>query len=444
MDYSKKISQYINDKVILTDAQNKKLRKLVNYVKTNSPAMAELYKDIGEKFELEDLPVTTKEMIMKEYDQWITTSDFTLKELEEFVSDKSKAGELYKGKYSVCETSGSTGYPFFMAYDRAESFVMSSTITETLKHKFILYRPTCFLYPADKHNLSMCTTKHSLRMYPLMRMNTLLLNSNAPMEEIVKHLNRYQPKLLCTYVSTVEILAREQIKGKLNLNLKEIIVGGENLSPKSREYMKRAFHCNIHSVYASTETSGIAVDCNCGRMHLHNKNLIIEPVDENNNPVSVGKKAHKILITTLAQKTVPLIRYEITDKVTIHNKPCKCGNKAPWIEVEGRTTEPPFIFKNESGEVLISTFMLFVKTTGLMDVRKIQLFLHGYDQLECRVDFLEGANEAKAFEEIKRLLMDYLTSVNVYHVNIYLSDKKPEIDPVTNKFKFAYQVLEDT
>ena len=175
-------------------------------------------------------------------------------------------------------------------------------------------------------------------------------------------------------------------------------------------------------------------------MHLHNKDLIIEPVDENNNPVPVGQKAHKLLITALGEKTVPLIRYEFLDKVTIHNEPCKCGNKAPWIEVEGRSVEPPFTFKNDKDEVFISTFILYVKTTGLGGVRKIQLILHGYDQLECRVDFLEGADEQEVFTEIKRLLTDCLANVNVHNVNIYLSDEKPQIDPVTNKFKFAYQV----
>lgn len=441
MDYSKKVSQYIGSDIILTKRQNKKLKKLVEYVKINSPAMAEMYKGIGEDFTLRDLPVTSKEMIMSDYDHWITTSEFTLKELKEYTADENMAGELYKGKYSVCETSGSTGYPFYMVYNRAERAVTVREMNATLNSKFIIHRPACFLYPADRHMISICTVKHSIRKYPLMRKDLILKDSNIPIEKMIEFLNQLQPKILCTYVSTVELLASEQIKGKLHLDLKEILVGGETLSLKTREYIKSAFHCNVRSIYASTEASGIAVDCDCEHMHLHNKDLIVEPVDENNSPVPVGQKAHKILITSLEERTVPLIRYEISDKVTIHSEPCKCGNMAPWVEVEGRTVEPPFILKNDSGEVVISTFILYVKTMGLGDVRKIQLILHGYDQMECRVDFLEGADEQEVFKEIKRILTDCLANVNVHNVNIFLSDKKPQIDPATNKFKFAYQIM---
>ena len=441
MDYSKMVSQYEGNDIILTKRQSKKLKKLVEYVKANSTLGAELYKDICPDFTLRELPVTTKEVIMQDYDHWITTSDFTLKELEEFAADGNMAGEMYKGKYSVCETSGSTGYPFYMAYDWVESGVMVREMNRTVKTKFAFYRPACFLFPDDKHMISVCTVKHSLRKYPIMKNSLILKNSNVSNEEIVTFLNDIQPKILCTYVSTAEMLASEQIKGNLHVDLKEIMIGGETLLLKTREYIQSAFQCKVRSRYASTEAGGIAMDCDCGRMHIHNKDLIIEPVDEYNNPVPVGKKAHKMLITALAEKTVPIIRYEVNDKVTIHNEPCNCGNKAPWIEVEGRTADPPFLLKNDKGEVSISTFILFIKTMGLGNVRKIQLILHGYDQLECRVDFMENVDELEAFEEIKRILTDSFANVHVHNVKIYLSNEKPQIDPVTYKFKFAYQIL---
>ena len=247
--------------------------------------------------------------------------------------------------------------------------------------------------------------------------------------------------MLCTYVSTAEMLAKEQMEGRLNLNLKEIIVGGETLTPKTREYVEKIFQCKMRSLYASAEACGIALDCDYNHMHLHNESLIVEPVDENYNPVPVGKQAQKILITSLYEKTVPLIRYEINDKVTIHTTPCKCGNKAPWVEVEGRSIEPPFIFKNEKGEVTVSTFMLFVKTMGLQNVRKIQLILHGYDWLECRVDFIENTGEMETFQEIKGILADSLEKFNVKNVKISLSKENPQIDASTRKFKFAYQIM---
>ena len=442
MDNSKNISQYVGTDIILTKKQSKQLKQLVNYVKKNSPAMAKLYRRIGDDFMLRDLPVTTKEMIMKDYEHWITTSDFTLKDLEEFAADESLAGELYQGKYTVVETSGSTGYPFYMVYNRRESSKMNSAMSKNQKMKFVLNRPACYLFPFDRHILSICSTREGLRKYPLMKKYAILKDSNISMEEMVDFLNKIQPKIICTYVSTIEALAKEQMKGTLQLKLKEVFTGGESLSQKTREHIENVFGCKMRSMYASTEASAIALDCDYGHMHLHNENLIVELVDENNNPVPVGEKSHKILITSLYERTVPLIRYEVSDKVTIHNTSCKCGNKSPWVEVEGRSVEPPFIFKSADGEVAVSTFMLFVKTMGLPNVRKIQLILHGYEQLECRVDFIENIGEQESFEEIKRILADSLEKFKVRNVNIYLSDEKPQIDSFTHKFKFAYQITE--
>ena len=442
MKEAKKIPKYTGTDIVLTNKQKKQLKQLVNYVRKNSKIMAKLYQGIGDDFTLRDLPVTTKEMIMKDYDNWITTSDFTLKELEAFAADEGLAGELYQGKYTVVETSGSTGYPFYMAYNRRESGKMYSAMSNHLKMKFVLHKPACYLFPFDKHILSICSAKESLRKYPLMKKYTALKDSNIPVDEMVEFLNKFQPKIICTYVSTIEALAKEQMKGTLRLKLKEVITGGETLSQKTREHIEKVFKCKMRSIYASTEASGIALDCDYGHMHLHNDSLIIEPVDENNNPVSVGEKSHKILITSLYERTVPLIRYGVSDKVTIHNTTCKCGNKSPWIEVEGRSVEPPFIFKNADGEVSVSTFVLFVKTMGLPNVRKIQLILHGYEQLECRVDFIENVDEQKSFEVMKKILTDSLDKYNVKNVNIYLSKEKPQTDAVTHKFKFAYQVME--
>ena len=442
MDYSKKIPQYVGTDIILTKKQNRQLKKLVKYVKKKSSAMAKLYQGIGDDFTLRDLPVTNKEMLMRDYESWITTKDFTLKDLEEYVSHPELAGELYQGKYSICSTSGTTGYPLYMVYNRWEFTNLVVSMNGNMADKFVLHRPTCSLFPFDKHILTICAAKFIHKMYPLIRRYFIIKDNNVPMDEMVASLNKCQPKIIASYVSTAEALAREQSKGNLHLNLKEVMIGGELLTAKARQLIQDAFGCTVRSLYATTEAGGIAVDCECGHMHLHNKRLILEPVDENNCPVPAGKKAHKMLLTSLYERTVPLIRYEISDKVTIHNDSCPCGNKAPWIEVEGRNTEVPLIFKNKNGEVSVSTFVLFAKTVGFLNVRKLQLVLHGYNRLECRVDFIRDKEALETFEKLKEILADSLEKFNVRNVNIYLSDEKPQIDSSTHKFKFAYQIVD--
>jgi len=53
--------------------------------------------------------------------------------------------------------------------------------------------------------------------------------------------------------------------------------------------------------------------------------LIVEPVDEHGAPVPAGVRAAKVYLTTLCNPVQPLIRYELTDEVTMLAEPCPCG-----------------------------------------------------------------------------------------------------------------------
>ncbi len=73
-------------------------------------------------------------------------------------------------------------------------------------------------------------------------------------------------------------------------------------------------------------------------MHLNEDLQIVEPVDENGNPVSPGTRSAKIYLTNLFNRTLPLIRYEITDQVTfLTDEACACGSNLRRIgNIEGR------------------------------------------------------------------------------------------------------------
>ena len=63
----------------------------------------------------------------------------------------------------------------------------------------------------------------------------------------------------------------------------------------------------------------------------------MESVDSNNQPMPYGKMSDKVLITNLSNYIQPFIRYELTDRVVVHNEKCKCGRTSLWLEIEGRT-----------------------------------------------------------------------------------------------------------
>lgn len=418
--------------------QQKRLKKLVAYAKKNSPKLAELYADIGDDFSLQDLPVTNKQMIMENFNDWVTDRNISFDKLKKFTDDKSNIGTLFMGKYIVASTSGSTGYPLLYLLDKPHQ---NTTACESMIDSAMKHRPICMLYSGGSFLISTGILLENMRRFPFIKGGIKLLDSTMPLPKLVEQLNKIKPKSVFAYVSTMELLAEEYTKGTLKVKLEEIVCGGEKLSENMRQYLKEAFGCSVKSMYGCTEAGNIAYECDCEHFHIFNGWNIIEPVDANNNPVPCGQSAEKILLTNLANRTMPIIRYEVTDSVILHDDICKCGKKSPWIELEGRSANKLLVFKSGDNKIKISSMTVYLMIETMPQIRLFQFILHGYDRIELRIIFMPDADEQAVFEEAKTTLTDYLHSNGVDNVEIYLSDKQPQIDPKTLKLKTVYQEL---
>ena len=108
------------------ELQNKRLLALVKFAKEKSPYYVKLYTGIGEKFYLRDLPTVNKTEMMEHFDEWLTDRNVHLKEIYEFTKDLDNIGRKYKDKYLVFTTSGSTGNPSVVLYDKTALNIMTS------------------------------------------------------------------------------------------------------------------------------------------------------------------------------------------------------------------------------------------------------------------------------------------------------------------------------
>jgi phenylacetate-coenzyme A ligase PaaK-like adenylate-forming protein len=96
-----------------------KLENMVQYAKTNSPYYSKLFHGLGEDFELQDIPSTTKTELMSNFDEWVTDRNVSMAGLGEFMKDDSNDGRLFMNQYLVFTTSGSTGEPAIILYDKS-------------------------------------------------------------------------------------------------------------------------------------------------------------------------------------------------------------------------------------------------------------------------------------------------------------------------------------
>jgi phenylacetate-CoA ligase len=167
------------------------------------------------------------------------------------------------------------------------------------------------------------------------------------MEEIVAGLNKVQPTRLGGYPSALHLLANEARAGRLHIAPRSVGTTAEPLLPEIREALQETWGVPVANTWCCSE-GGIARSCGQGRgMHLADDLTIVEPVDTQGRPVPPGVRSAKIYFTNLYNHALPLIRYEITDEMTLIDEPCPCGSAHRRIEdVQGRLDE---VFAYASG-----------------------------------------------------------------------------------------------
>lgn len=414
--------------------QQQRLKELVSYAKNNSPYFSTLYQDIEASAPLSSLPVTNKTDLMAHFDEWFTDRSITREKVDCFMSDLSNVGKKLNGKYLVYTTSGSTGTPCIILYDETTINVSSAigvlrsfARKQDLKAFLKSGGKTLALFADNGFYLGCGSVKYNLRKMPWKKNKMKTFDVRKPTSEIVDLLNEYQPSMIGCYPTAMELFAAEQEKGQLHIHPAIIMTGGEKLNDDVRENLSNVFGCYVQTNYSCTEGGTIACECMEKHFHINDDWIIIEPVDENNRPVPFGTQSAKILLTNLANKVCPIIRFEITDRIVMHNEPCGCGNSKPWLTLEGRTDD---ILTFENG-VKIAPLSLYAILKEVHGMERFQIVQHEYNRLELR---MTAANKAETFVKAKQAVEVYLQQNGIV-AEIYLSDILPEANPISGKFK---------
>lgn len=416
------------------DLQQKRLQELIAYVKANSPYFAKRYQDLDETMPLSSFPATNKVEMMSHFDEWMTDRSITREKVDGFMSDTSNVGTKLDGKYLVYSTSGSTGNPCIVLYDdttinvsSAIGVLRSYARKEDMSAFLKSGKKTMALFADNGFYLGCGSVKYNLKKMPWKKNKMKTLDVRKPTAEIVNMLNEYQPSMIGCYPTAMELLASEQEKGNLHIHPVIIMTGGEKLNDDVRKHLSEVFDCYVQTSYSCTEGGTIACECTKQHFHINDDWIIIEAVDEKNQPVPFGTQSAKILLTNLANKICPIIRFEITDRVVLHNEPCACGNTRPWLTLEGRTDD---ILTFANG-VKIAPLSLYAILKEVHEIERFQLVQIEGDELELR---LIAEDRQQAFEKAKQAVEAYLLQ-NEVSATVYLSEKLPETNPISGKYK---------
>jgi putative adenylate-forming enzyme len=290
---------------------------------------------------LAELPVLTKATLMDRFDEIVTDRSLRLADLESYLR-ALRGNEPYAGRYWVSATSGSSGRRSIIPSNAREWATVIASYARANEWAGIHADP---LHPVSLAVVSSTTAWHqSARVAATVRspfIASTRLDAAAPLKDIVESLNALRPDVLIGYASMIRTLADEQLAGRLRISPRAVNPSSEVLTTQTRSMVARAWQVAPFNVYAATETGGIAAECALHHgLHLFEDLVIPEVVDDAYRPVPPGHTGSRLLVTVLSSRTLPLIRYEMTDRVRLATAPAICALPFQRVQtIEGRTDD---------------------------------------------------------------------------------------------------------
>jgi phenylacetate-coenzyme A ligase PaaK-like adenylate-forming protein len=268
-----------------------------------------------------------------------------------------------------------------------------------------------------------------------------MFSALAPLPEIVAGLNDYQPAMLAAYPSSLALLAEEQEEGRLHINPVLVLPTGETLTMAVQQRIEAAFQARVRQNYGASELPVMAYDCGRGGLHVNADWVIFEPVNEEFQPVPPGQASHKVLVTNLANRVQPFIRYEIGDSVTVNPEPCACGSPLPSITVEGRNDDI-LRFTNLAGQnIPIMPMALWSVIKDTPGAYRFQAIQTAPEQLKVRLQAKVTGKEGEIWELVKQRVHNYFEDHGLSNVQLILAAEPPAPNPISGKFRHVWAEL---
>lgn len=349
--------------------QEEQLTELLEYVQKNSKFYSDLFKehhinikDVQTLDDLQKLPFTTKDDLYEQNDDFICV-------------DKRKIVDYIT-------TSGTLGDPV--------TFAMTDADLERLAYnEYISFKCSDGNHD-DIYQLMVTLDRRFMAglayFLGIKKLGAGMVRVGNGMIELQwDTIRRIQPNALIAVPSFIlKLIEYAEANGidYKNSSIKKAICIGESLRNSDftlntlGQRIKDKWDIKLYSTYASTEMGAAFAECGQGIGGHHRPELlIVEFVDEYNNPVDEGEPG-ELVITTLGVEGMPLIRFKTGDVVEHFTDSCSCGRnsmrlgpvigrKNEMIKYKGTTLYPPALYDILNDMEYIENYIIEVSTNQI-------------------------------------------------------------------------------
>lgn len=192
----------------------------------------------------------------------------------------------------------------------------------------------------------------------------------ARLDTFVARIRSLRPAMLFGYPSALTLIARHAAARRVRLDelgIRVAFVTSERLYDDQRAVISSAFGCPVANGYGGRDAGFIAHECPAGGMHITAEDVIVEILGPDGQPAPPGV-AGEIVVTHLATRDYPFIRYATGDIGVLGSAPCGCGRTLPLLkQIEGRSTD--FVHAQD-GTVMHGLSLIYI----LRDLPQIRAF----------------------------------------------------------------------
>ena len=426
--------------------RERRLAELVNYARSRSPFYRKLYNNLQDgSVALESLPPVSKPQLMAAFDDWITDPALGRAGVEAILAEAATTGLTYRDGLFVCTSSGTTGQPGIFVHDRVAIDVYRVLNAFRLSLVWLGVRdwlelgrrgirwaavmaaggPFIGAGWLELERRRSAWKFRGYRVFPIER----------PVVELAAEIATFDPTILSGYPSALNLLAEEQLAERLHLRPVLIESAGESMTEPARSRMETAFGVPVHVAYGASEFLALGVSCPHGWIHVNSDWAILEPVDEDFRPTPRGEPSYTVLLTNLANRIQPIIRYDLGDSVIVRPDPCPCGSHLQAIRVAGRCDDILRLVAADGRPVAVLPLAVVSVLDGVPGLHRSQLVQTGPSTVHLRLAATTESDIEGLWQRVTAELRTFLVAQGLAEVEIVRAEEPPEQSGRSGKFR---------
>jgi phenylacetate-CoA ligase len=235
------------------------------------------------------------------------------------------------GRILSAATTGSTGEPVRLAYTDVVQFqfhahVIRNHLWQKLDLSAKLGGINSHLQEGTQESWSPVTGA-AFRTGP-----AATLDIGTDIDRQLDWLIEERPAYLQTRPSNLRaLIARSRENGKVPPSLRAVILQSEALPEGLRELAREYWNVPLVDIYSCAEFGTLALQCpSHGHYHVQSESAYVEVLRTDGTPCQPGETG-RVVVTTLQNFAMPLIRYELGD-YAVAGEPCPCGRGLPVLK----------------------------------------------------------------------------------------------------------------